>query len=90
MTRRVSILAVILLLTAVTAANATVAVGGLFSDHTVLQRDKPCPVWGTAAASKTITVASVACSRSIQRSDKGNYFGLTGQLAAIAGIEGRV
>jgi len=37
-------------------AHATVAVGGLFSNHTVLQRDKPCPVWGTAAANKTITV----------------------------------
>ena len=56
MTGRLSILAVILLLTALTTANATVVVGGLFSNHTVLQRDKPCPVWGTAAPNKTIMV----------------------------------
>ncbi|MCX6345912.1 MAG: hypothetical protein NT018_12720, partial [Armatimonadetes bacterium] len=56
MTRRLSILAVLMMFAALTAANATVAVGGLFSNHTVLQRDKPCPIWGTAAASKTITV----------------------------------
>ena len=44
------------LMSLASTANATVAVNGLFSDHTVLQRDKPCPVWGTAAANKTIAV----------------------------------
>ena len=28
-----------------------------FSDHAVLQRDKPLPVWGTAGAGEAITVA---------------------------------
>ncbi|MCX6345300.1 MAG: hypothetical protein NT018_09550 [Armatimonadetes bacterium] len=56
MTSRLSIFVVLMMFAAVTAANATVAVNGLFSNHTVLQRDKPCPIWGTAAPNKTITV----------------------------------
>ena len=37
-------------------ASATVTANGLFSDHTVLQRGKPCPVWGAATPNKTVTV----------------------------------
>ena len=73
MTRRLPILAVILLLTALNAANATVAVGGLFSDHTVLQRDKPCPVWGTAAPSKTITVVFNGQTKTTTSDAQGNW-----------------
>jgi len=73
MTRRLSILAVILLFTAVTAAHATVVVGGLFSDHTVLQRDKLCPVWGTAAANKTITVVFNGQTKTTTSDAQGNW-----------------
>jgi sialate O-acetylesterase len=73
MIRRAFFLAVVLLLTALTVANATVAVGGLFSDHTVLQRDKPCPVWGTAAPNKTITVVFNGQTKTTISDAQGNW-----------------
>ena len=54
-------------------ANATVAVNGLFSDHTVLQRDKPCPVWGTAAPSKPITVVFNGQTKTTTSDAVGNW-----------------
>ncbi len=38
------------------AVQADVRVTNLFTDHMVLQRDIPCPVWGTAEAGETVTV----------------------------------
>ncbi len=38
------------------AAHTNVTLAPLFSDHAVLQRDKPVPVWGDAGASDTVTV----------------------------------
>ena len=43
-------------MTAPIKAPAGVAVSPLFSDHMVLQRDKPLPVWGTAPAGTHVTV----------------------------------
>ncbi len=54
-------------------ASATVAVNGLFSDHMVLQRDMPCPIWGTAAASKTITVAFNGQTKTATSDAAGNW-----------------
>jgi len=44
------------LISLVATAHATVTAHGLFSDHTVLQRGKPCPVWGAATPNKNVTV----------------------------------
>lgn len=44
------------LLPAVAAVQADVRVTNLFTDHMVLQRDIPCPVWGLADAGETVTV----------------------------------
>jgi hypothetical protein len=49
------LLCVLGLMSLASTVNAAVVVNGLFSDHMVLQRDMPCPVWGTATANKTIT-----------------------------------
>ncbi|MCX6344460.1 MAG: PA14 domain-containing protein [Armatimonadetes bacterium] len=54
-TTRVILFAMVIISLAL-AANATVAVNSLFGNNMVLQRDKACPIWGSAAASKTITV----------------------------------
>ncbi|MCX6877397.1 MAG: discoidin domain-containing protein [Verrucomicrobia bacterium] len=40
-----------------TALQAEVGVSRLFTDHMVLQRNKPVPVFGTAAAAEKVTVA---------------------------------
>ena len=39
------------------SANAGVKLGLPFSDHMVLQRDKPVAVWGTADPNELVTVA---------------------------------
>ena len=39
------------------AARADVALNPLFTDHAVLQRDKPIPVWGTADPGETVRVS---------------------------------
>jgi sialate O-acetylesterase len=38
------------------AARADVTVAPLFTDHAVLQRDKPVPIWGTADIGEKIIV----------------------------------
>ena len=45
-----------LLLGALPAATAAVECARLFTDHLVLQRDRPAPVWGTAAPGEPVTV----------------------------------
>jgi len=44
------------LLSAMPAARAEVRVTNLFTDHMVLQRDMPCPVWGLADAGEMVKV----------------------------------
>ena len=48
--------AVFFLCAAMGTANAAVSVSPLFSNHMVLQRNKPVPVYGTAAAGENATV----------------------------------
>src|SRR5690606_17555404 len=38
------------------AAHAEVVLAPLFQDHAVLQRDRPIPVWGTAAPGETVEI----------------------------------
>jgi len=54
--------AVLVLLSLATAAcaSATVECARLFTDHLVLQRDRPVPVWGRAAPGETIVVEFAA------------------------------
>ena len=42
------------------AANQTFALASPFSDHMVLQRDCPIPVWGTGTPGETVEVALFA------------------------------
>ncbi len=49
-------LRLILLLTPLAAARADVELAPLFTDHAVLQRDQPVPVWGRAAPGEHVTV----------------------------------
>ncbi len=50
--RRISILLLLL----ASGGRADVTPAPLFTDHAVLQRDKPVPVWGQAAAGEKVTV----------------------------------
>ena len=61
------------MLSLASSANATVTVNGLFSDHTVLQRGRPCPVWGVASPGKTITVVFNGQTRTTIADSLGNW-----------------
>ena len=51
------ILSVTVLALAMVSARADVKLASVFSDHMVLQRDMPVPVWGSAAPGEQVTVA---------------------------------
>jgi sialate O-acetylesterase len=46
---------------------------GLFTDGLVLQRDVPCPVWGTAAPGDTVLVALAAQKKSTKAGGDGRW-----------------
>ena len=63
--------AILLILTSV--ASADVKPHGLFTDHMVLQRDIPVPVFGTADAGETVKVAFGGTNRSTVADSDGNW-----------------
>ena len=57
MTKRcVAVLPCLLVLLLAGSPDAEIRLPGIFSDHAVLQRDRPLPVWGTAQPNAAITV----------------------------------
>jgi sialate O-acetylesterase len=66
-------LAFVLLLGTCSAANAVPQLGSPLSDHVVLQRDKPIPVWGTAFPKEAVTVTLGEASRSTKADAKGRW-----------------
>jgi len=56
MNYRISLISVLLLSPLSTVIAADLKLAGVFTDHTVLQRDKPAPIWGWAAPGEPITV----------------------------------
>ncbi|MDC7675941.1 sialate O-acetylesterase [Asticcacaulis machinosus] len=67
------------LLTAIAAISAAspvwsqVAFDNIFSDHAVLQRDKPVKVWGTAAAGAQVNLAFASTTLSVTADAKGQW-----------------
>ena len=51
------ILSVSLAILSSASAHATVTLSHIFSDHMVLQRNQPVPIWGKAAAGEQVTVS---------------------------------
>ena len=54
-------------------ATADVSVPSVFSDHMVLQRDLPLPIWGTADPGEAIVVTFGSQSRSARADDDGRW-----------------
>src|SRR5262245_39290315 len=52
---------------------AEVRVHGLFGDGMVLQRDRPCPVWGTAAPGETVSVSLLEQSKTATVGPDGRW-----------------
>ena len=55
------------------------------SDHVVLQRGQPIPVWGTANPGESVTVSLGSTSRKVKADAKGSW---RRRIAAIAGRRG--
>jgi sialate O-acetylesterase len=70
---------------ALATADATVAVSPLFGNNMVLQRGKPVPVAGTAAANKTIAVTFGGQTKTTTSDASGNWQLSLDAMAANAG-----
>lgn len=46
---------------------------GLFSDHAILQRNRPVPVWGTADPGEDVTAAFAGKSHTAKADSKGRW-----------------
>lgn len=54
-------------------AQDNLALNRLFSDHIVLQRDMPVPVWGTAAPGEEVTVEFAGQKKSVKADGAGKW-----------------
>ncbi len=75
----------LLLLLAVFTARgvrADVELPVFFSDHMVLQREAPVPVWGRAAAGENVTVRVAGQSRSTKADGEGKWSVKLGSMKA--------
>jgi sialate O-acetylesterase len=72
-------------LAALPCARATdVALNPLFGDHSVLQRDKPLPIWGTAGAGDTVVVTFHGQSAKAVAGADGRWMARLGPFPASA------
>jgi len=71
--RRLVFLAAWLVLLEASAAAGPVRPASIFSDHMVLQRNKPAPVWGTAAPGEAVTVIFAGQSKSVTAGKDGKW-----------------
>jgi sialate O-acetylesterase len=66
-------LVVVLLGLGAAPASAAIKLAGLFADHMVLQRETAVPVWGTATAGDTVTVAFAGQTKSTTADATGQW-----------------
>ncbi len=71
-----------LLVLVATAGRAEVALAPLFTDHAVLQRDKPVPIWGRADAGEKITVTFAGQTHATTAAKDGRWIVMLDALPA--------
>jgi len=76
------ILVVFLFTASINWADAALTLSPLFSNNAVLQRNKPCPVWGTAGANKTVTVTFNGQTKTTTSDASGNWMVVLAPMAA--------
>jgi len=82
---RLKFLAAVLLLGAlIPCSRAEVKLASPFTDHMVLQRDVPVPVWGTADAGETVTVEFAGQTKSATADAAGHWLVKLDPLSASA------
>lgn len=82
--RSTSLLTLVMLLAGAASLRADVALAPLFTDHAVLQRDQPVPVWGTAAPGEAVTVNFGTQAVGTTADDQGRWSVRLAPLAANA------
>ena len=80
----ITFLVTLLLAPLATLHAAELKLAALFSDHMVLQRDKPVPVWGWADAAEKVTVEFAGQKKSATADAKGKWQVKLDPLAASA------
>lgn len=68
-------------------AIADVSLPSIFSDHMVLQRDMPCPVWGTAAPGEEVAVQFAGQEKTTTADANGDWRVALDPLSAPGGGE---
>lgn len=63
----------LVLLLSLTTAQAAVKLPSVFTDHMVLQRDKPLPVWGKAAPGEEVTVEFAGQKKTAKADASGKW-----------------
>ena len=71
-------------LAALTTAHAAVQMPSIFTDHMVLQRDLPVPVWGKAAPGEEVTVEFAGQKKSAKADANGRWMVKLDPLTANA------
>jgi len=66
-------LAFLLLLGTCSVASAAPTLGPPLSDHAVLQRGRPIPIWGTAAPRESVTVSLGKTSKTVRADSDGRW-----------------
>lgn len=70
-----------------TCAQADVSLPAIFSDHMVLQRDAPCPVWGKASPGEEVTVSFSGQEKSVTADNDGRWRVVLDAMPAPGGGE---
>ena len=86
--------AILFALSLAAAASAAVSLAPVFTDHAVLQRDKPLPVWGAADPGESITVTFAGETVSTVADEQGQWSvalsalpaNTTGQTLTVRGV----
>jgi len=81
---RIAVAAAFLAVTGTVATAADLTLPAIFSDHMVLQRDKPVPVWGWATPGDEVTVEFAGQSRRATTGGDGRWMTRLEPLAAAA------
>lgn len=76
--------AVVIGMACAATASAEVKLASVFSDHMVLQREKPVNVWGTATPGKTVTVKVNGKTATAKAGDDGRWLAKVGPQQATA------
>jgi len=76
--------AAVLIASPIALRAAELKLATVFSDHMVLQRDKPVPIWGVADAGETVTVAFAGQKNSAQADATGKWTVKLAPLTASA------